>query len=172
MEIETHPFEPFLPAHARLLMLGTFPPAPKRWCMPWYYPNYTNDMWRIFGLHFFGDKLHFVDEAHKTFRLPTSRPSWPRREWPSSTQPCAYAAPRAQRPTKTWMWWKRPTSTVCSAPCPVARLCSPPASWPPTSLPTITTSPAGQRWEPMCPSRSRGAHCGSTGSPAAAAPIP
>ena len=69
MEIETHPFEPFLPAHARLLMLGTFPPAPKRWCMPWYYPNYTNDMWRIFGLHFFGDKLHFVDEAHKTFRL-------------------------------------------------------------------------------------------------------
>ena len=44
MEIETHPFEPFLPADARLLMLGTFPPAPKRWCMPWYYPNYTNDM--------------------------------------------------------------------------------------------------------------------------------
>ena len=37
--------------------------------MDWYYPNYTNDMWRIFGLHFFGDKMHFVDEARHTFRL-------------------------------------------------------------------------------------------------------
>ena len=67
--METHPFEPFLPANARLLMLGTFPPAPKRWCMDWYYPNYTNDMWRIVGLCFFGDKQHFVDEARKTYRL-------------------------------------------------------------------------------------------------------
>jgi G:T/U-mismatch repair DNA glycosylase len=69
MEIETHPFEPWLPADARLLMLGTFPPAPKRWCMEWYYPNFTNDMWRIFGIVFWGDKLHFVDTAHKTYRL-------------------------------------------------------------------------------------------------------
>ena len=69
MDVETHPFLPFLPANARLLMLGTFPPAPRRWCMDWYYPNYTNDMWRIFGLHFFGDKMHFVDEARHTFRL-------------------------------------------------------------------------------------------------------
>ena len=37
--------------------------------MDWYYPNYTNDMWRILGLCFFGDKLRFVDEAHKTYRL-------------------------------------------------------------------------------------------------------
>lgn len=69
MEIETHPFEPWLPANAKLLMLGTFPPAPKRWAMEWYYPNFTNDMWRIFGLIFFGDKLYFVDEANKTYRL-------------------------------------------------------------------------------------------------------
>ena len=69
MEIETHPFEPWLPANARLLMLGTFPPAPHRWWMPWYYPNFQNDMWRIFGICFFGDKFHFVDEAHKTYRL-------------------------------------------------------------------------------------------------------
>ena len=69
MEIETHPFEPWLPTTAKLLMLGTFPPAPKRWAMEWYYPNFTNDMWRIFGLIFFGDKLHFVDEANKTYRL-------------------------------------------------------------------------------------------------------
>ncbi|PDP81159.1 uracil-DNA glycosylase family protein [Prevotella intermedia] len=69
MELETHPFEPWLPTNAKLLMLGTFPPAPKRWAMEWYYPNFTNDMWRIFGLVFFGDKLHFVDEANKTYRL-------------------------------------------------------------------------------------------------------
>lgn len=49
-------------------MLGSFPPAEKRWAMRFYYPNFTNDMWRIFGLCFFNDKLHFVDEAHKTFR--------------------------------------------------------------------------------------------------------
>lgn len=68
-EIETHPFEPFLPTEARLLMLGTFPPAPKRWCMEWYYPNFTNDMWRIMGICFYGDKMHFVDQARKTYRL-------------------------------------------------------------------------------------------------------
>lgn len=49
-------------------MLGSFPPAQKRWCMEFYYPNYTNDMWRIFGLIFFGDALHFVDSEHKTYR--------------------------------------------------------------------------------------------------------
>lgn len=69
LPIETHPFEPFLPSNARLLMLGTFPPAPKRWCMEWYYPNFTNDMWRIIGICFFDDKLHFVDTEHKTYRL-------------------------------------------------------------------------------------------------------
>lgn len=67
--VETHPFEPFLPENARLLMLGTFPPAPKRWCMPWYYPNFQNDMWRIFGLCFFGDKNHFVVPGEKTWKL-------------------------------------------------------------------------------------------------------
>lgn len=67
--IETHPFEPFLPANARLLMLGTFPPSRKRWCMEWYYPNFTNDMWRIFGICFFNDKQHFIDETHKTYHL-------------------------------------------------------------------------------------------------------
>lgn len=68
--IEVHPFEPFLPANARLLMLGTFPPSPKRWCMPWYYPNFQNDMWRIFGLCFFGDKNHFVLPDERKFDLP------------------------------------------------------------------------------------------------------
>ena len=67
--IETHPFEPWLPSNAKLLMLGTFPPASKRWCFEWYYPNFQNDMWRIFGYLFFADKMHFVDAENKTFRL-------------------------------------------------------------------------------------------------------
>ena len=67
--VERHPFAPFLPDGCRLLMLGSFPPAEKRWAMRFYYPNFTNDMWRIFGLCFFADKLHFVDSVGKTFRL-------------------------------------------------------------------------------------------------------
>lgn len=67
--IERHPFQPFLPEGCRLLMLGSFPPAEKRWAMRFYYPNFTNDMWRIFGLCFFHDKHHFVDDKGKTFHL-------------------------------------------------------------------------------------------------------
>ncbi len=70
-DIERHPLQPFLPEGARLLMLGSFPPARKRWSMDFFYPNFTNDMWRIFGICFFGDKLHFVDEEHKCFRQET-----------------------------------------------------------------------------------------------------
>lgn len=67
--IEHHPFTPFLPEGAQLLMLGTFPPAEKRWSMPFYYPNITNDMWRIFGLCFFADKQHFLASDGRHYRL-------------------------------------------------------------------------------------------------------
>ncbi len=67
-EIEQHPFEPFLPENAKLLMLGSFPPQPKRWSMDFYYPNFTNDMWRIMGLIYFSDKNHFIVPGQKTFQ--------------------------------------------------------------------------------------------------------
>ena len=67
MEVEQHPLTPFLPGNARLLMLGSFPPQRKRWSMDFYYPNWNNDMWRITGLIFFGDKTHFVDASQKAF---------------------------------------------------------------------------------------------------------
>ncbi len=60
--VEKHPLEPFLPEGAKILMLGSFPPARKRWSMEFFYPNWINDMWRIWGLIFFGDKEHFVAE--------------------------------------------------------------------------------------------------------------
>ncbi len=66
--VEEHPLTPFLPTNGRLLMLGSFPPQQKRWCMEFYYPNYLNDMWRIVGLIFFDDAQHFVDTERKTFR--------------------------------------------------------------------------------------------------------
>jgi G:T/U-mismatch repair DNA glycosylase len=64
-EIERHPLRPFLPPNAQLLMLGSFPPPKERWCMDFFYPNPQNDMWRIMGQIFFGDKTYF--EGQKVF---------------------------------------------------------------------------------------------------------
>lgn len=66
--IETHPLKPFLPINAKLLMLGSFPPPQTRWKMDFYYPNYQNDMWRIFGIIFFQDKDYFLDLSNKNFK--------------------------------------------------------------------------------------------------------
>ncbi|MDR1381615.1 MAG: uracil-DNA glycosylase family protein [Tannerella sp.] len=65
-ETEKHPLQPFLPQNATILMLGSFPPPRARWTMNFYYPNFQNDMWRIFGLIFFEDADYFVAE-NKTF---------------------------------------------------------------------------------------------------------
>ena len=67
MPTEKHPFEPFLPPEARMLFLGSFPPQPHRWSMPFYYPNWINDFWRILGLIFFEDKNHFCLPGEKRF---------------------------------------------------------------------------------------------------------
>lgn len=65
--IEKHPLKPFFPAEATLLMLGSFPPKKERWSMDFYYPNMQNDMWRIFGLVFFNNKDHFLEDNKKKF---------------------------------------------------------------------------------------------------------
>ena len=67
LNIEEHPLEPFLPANAVLLMLGSFPPQKKRWSMDFFYPNLQNDMWRIVGLIFFQDEEHFLNPEKKVF---------------------------------------------------------------------------------------------------------
>lgn len=59
-DAERHPLKPFLPENARLLLLGSFPPPKARWCMEFFYPNPQNDMWRVMGLIFFGDRDHFI----------------------------------------------------------------------------------------------------------------
>ena len=49
------------------MMMGSFPPAPEKRCMDFHYPNYQNDMWRIYGLAFFGDVAHFQVAGKKRF---------------------------------------------------------------------------------------------------------
>lgn len=68
MTIERHPFPPFLPEGAKLLIMGTFPPGRHRWSMEFYYPNPINDFWRICGIIFMGDKNALYDPEKKIFR--------------------------------------------------------------------------------------------------------
>lgn len=65
--IETHPWEPFIPDGAKVLIMGTFPPGRHRWSMDFYYPNPTNDFWRIMSLIFLGDKNALYDTQAKRF---------------------------------------------------------------------------------------------------------
>lgn len=65
--IETHPFPPLLPPQATVMMMGTFPPKPEKRCMDFYYPNFQNDMWRIYGLVFFNDAQYFQVKDEKRF---------------------------------------------------------------------------------------------------------
>lgn len=67
IDIERHPLDPFLPPNAKLLMLGSFPPPRKRWCMDFFYPNRTNMMWNIFGLIFFDDVESLIDKSSNFF---------------------------------------------------------------------------------------------------------
>lgn len=67
--IESHPWEPFIPDNARILIMGTFPPQSKRWNMDFYYPNRTNDFWKIMGLIFLGDKDALLIPGKKIYDL-------------------------------------------------------------------------------------------------------
>lgn len=70
---ESHPWEPFIPKGARVLILGTFPPGRHRWSMDFYYPNRTNDFWFMMGLLFLGDREALYDRAARRFDLEAIR---------------------------------------------------------------------------------------------------
>lgn len=63
LPIEKHPWQPFIPEGARVLIMGTFPPGNHRWSMDFYYPNRTNDFWKIMGLLFLNDPKALYDPA-------------------------------------------------------------------------------------------------------------
>lgn len=67
--IETHPWNPFVPDGARVLIMGTFPPQAKRWSMDFYYPNRTNDFWYMMGVIFFGHREALLMPDGKRFNL-------------------------------------------------------------------------------------------------------
>lgn len=64
LEIETHPFPALLPPQATVMMMGTFPPKEDKRAMQFHYPNFQNDMWRVYGLVFFNDAAHFRMPSH------------------------------------------------------------------------------------------------------------
>ncbi len=66
-EVETHPFGPVLPPDATVMMMGTFPPTADKWAMRFHYPNFYNDMWRIYGSVFFDDVDYFRVGDEKRF---------------------------------------------------------------------------------------------------------
>jgi G:T/U-mismatch repair DNA glycosylase len=65
--IETHPFAAVLPPNATVMMMGTFPPTADKWAMSFHYPNFYNDMWRIYGQVFFDDADYFRIGDEKRF---------------------------------------------------------------------------------------------------------
>lgn len=67
--IESHPWQPFVPPHTKVLFLGTFPPKPSRWSMDFYYPNRINDFWRVIGIVFFDNPDRFWNAVSGSFRL-------------------------------------------------------------------------------------------------------
>ncbi|MDE6266741.1 MAG: uracil-DNA glycosylase family protein [Muribaculaceae bacterium] len=68
-DYEQHPWEPYIPQNARILIMGTFPPGPHRWSMDFYYPNRTNDFWYMMGLIFFGNREALLTPGTKNFDL-------------------------------------------------------------------------------------------------------
>ncbi len=73
MPIERHPWPPFVPDGAKVLIMGTFPPGNHRWSMDFYYPNRTNDFWKICGLLFLGDVDALYDRNSRTFDVSAIR---------------------------------------------------------------------------------------------------
>lgn len=67
--IEEHPWKPFTPEGAKVLIMGTFPPGEHRWSMDFYYPNRINDFWFIMGSIFYGDRYALYDRDTRLFRL-------------------------------------------------------------------------------------------------------
>lgn len=71
--IERHPWDAYVPNGARYLFLGTFPPKPERWSMPFFYPNKINDFWRVMGLIFMNDRDALWDKEAARFDLTAIR---------------------------------------------------------------------------------------------------
>lgn len=70
LPIETHPFPPYIPDNAKILIMGTFPPGAHRWAIEFYYPNPTNDFWKMMGLIFYNDAFKLYNRETRQYDLP------------------------------------------------------------------------------------------------------
>lgn len=68
-DIEYHPWPPFIPDGARILIAGTFPPGEHRRAMEFYYPNRSNDFWKAMGLIFENDVNAYYDPQSRSYDL-------------------------------------------------------------------------------------------------------
>ncbi len=68
-DIEYHPWPPFIPDGARILIAGTFPPGEHRRAMEFYYPNRSNDFWKAMGLIFEDDVNAYYDPQSRSYDL-------------------------------------------------------------------------------------------------------
>lgn len=67
--LETHPWQPFVPEGAKALIMGTFPPGAHRRAMDFFYPNPTNDFWKVMGMLYYGHADALYDRNARTYRL-------------------------------------------------------------------------------------------------------
>lgn len=68
--LERHPWPPFILDNPRVMIMGSFPPQPHRRAMEFYYPNRTNDFWKMTGIIFYNDPTRFYDPTSRQFDLP------------------------------------------------------------------------------------------------------
>ncbi len=68
-DMEVHPWEPFIPDNAKVLIMGTFPPKSHRWSMDFYYPNRSNDFWKVMGIIFYDNPTALYDVEKRSYRL-------------------------------------------------------------------------------------------------------
>lgn len=121
LPIEVHPFPPFLPENARVLVLGTFPPAEGKRAMDFYYPNFQNDMWRILGIIYFQDPDHFRRGTEKPLTRIRSGHSSQRPASPWVPRCCVPSGKRETPRTNSFTSWKRRTWVPCCPGCPHCR---------------------------------------------------
>lgn len=69
IDIETHPWPPYIPDGAKIIIMGTFPPQQHRWSIDFYYPNRTNDFWYMMGLIFYNDKYALCKPLSNDFDI-------------------------------------------------------------------------------------------------------
>ena len=127
LEIETHPFPALLPPQATVMMMGTFPPKEDKRAMEFHYPNFQNDMWRVYGLVFFNDAAHFQMPSEKAFDAGEIKAFLRERGIASCPTVLKAGAGTRQCVRQIFCKWSKPSIwRRCWRRCPTAAISAPP----------------------------------------------